>query len=452
MPSLRVEAVFDTSSIKTENPSFLYRLALPTAAEDLRQRPLLKLGLHFPSMVLDERRHQMRVGASAWAAHHDKAQKFLGRPDRMTEEAVSRMVDVRILNDLTSVSAHELTLDQALVNWPRLLQDAAFRRPPFDDAEKTEKGFRDAIIGETFLQLASRGEEGTVYVLVTGDKLLTAMVEQRSAALARDIVVVNDIERLVEAITIRLLGIPEHNIELMRRSAKLLFARPMAESGLLAEKGIVEAIKRDILAVIGLDTDIALNSVLTTLQVEEPEFLGEADGRVRWVTTLRFRLPRLQTLLGLMGYEAPPLPPNLVPTYFGSFFGANGPYLTPYARSLTDDLPSPTSSDLFAPSITETYLGEFVNNLKATPISGQSLSDRGAEGAYWFADSPRQAVYRIQWTASKDADFSLTDVRIDSVDRTIEPTGILNIEDKPFPIYPPRPPQKKSGKANTTET
>src|SRR2546426_7248284 len=45
------------------------------------------------------------------------------------------------------------------VDWRCVALDAAYRRPPFKDGE-TEKGFRDRIIVESFLQLV-RSEEHT---------------------------------------------------------------------------------------------------------------------------------------------------------------------------------------------------------------------------------------------------------------------------------------------------
>jgi hypothetical protein len=82
---------------------------------------------------------------------------------------------------MTQLGLEELRLDPSTVDWERFMIDAAHRRPPFEPGEK-EKGFRDAIILECFLQRIenSRWPTPPRIVLVTGDKLLRTAAEARA--------------------------------------------------------------------------------------------------------------------------------------------------------------------------------------------------------------------------------------------------------------------------------
>ena len=62
-----------------------------------------------------------------------------------------------------------------------MIHAAAYRKPPFEAGSK-EKGFRDALIGESFLQLLAGSPKTPSVcrvVLVTADNLLTQAVKER---------------------------------------------------------------------------------------------------------------------------------------------------------------------------------------------------------------------------------------------------------------------------------
>ncbi len=91
----------------------------------------------------------------------------------------------------------ELALDYGKVDWDRVLLDAAYRRPPFDSGDK-EKGFRDALLVETFLQLVEDSPKSLQtcrVVLVSKDIMVKRAVELRSSGLA-NVSILEDIEGL----------------------------------------------------------------------------------------------------------------------------------------------------------------------------------------------------------------------------------------------------------------
>jgi hypothetical protein len=89
-----------------------------------------------------------------------------------------------IQRELERHSLKVLELDTPSVDWPELIQRAVTRQPPFDPAEKQEKGFRDAVILETFCQLAEslpKTAQSCRIVFVCADRLLAEAARERIA-------------------------------------------------------------------------------------------------------------------------------------------------------------------------------------------------------------------------------------------------------------------------------
>src|SRR2546426_3264300 len=100
---------------------------------------------------------------------------------RSLVDSVEKVVSLR-LEELGLLS---LALNDSKVDWRCVALDAAYRRPPFKDGE-TEKGFRDRIIVESFLQLVDDSPKTPNIcriVLVSGDGLVAQTVKARIAGL-----------------------------------------------------------------------------------------------------------------------------------------------------------------------------------------------------------------------------------------------------------------------------
>ncbi len=69
----------------------------------------------------------------------------------ISEETLNVNVDRAIEKSKSQLSLEELEVNHELINWEDLINRACYRKLPFDK----EKGFRDSIIAETFLQLVN---------------------------------------------------------------------------------------------------------------------------------------------------------------------------------------------------------------------------------------------------------------------------------------------------------
>ena len=100
--------------------------------------------------------------------------------DEFTEDKARAQVHHIIEKQMNEHRIEEIDFDESLVDWPDLINRAVRREPPFDPDSETEKGFRDAVILETFLQLHKRLSLAAPdqLVLLSGDGLVQIAAEQ----------------------------------------------------------------------------------------------------------------------------------------------------------------------------------------------------------------------------------------------------------------------------------
>jgi hypothetical protein len=156
--------------------------------------------------------------------------KRIGRFLRQEFTAVSKETFLERVNQAVEREREELgllplDLDTTKVDWQRLMLDACYRRAPFQEGEKKEKGFRDALIGESFLQLVAdspKAADVCRVVLVTCDKLLTSAVNSRLSAVPNAAVLLS-IQELKGLINTLSSDVDEAFIARLRSKAEKLF-------------------------------------------------------------------------------------------------------------------------------------------------------------------------------------------------------------------------------------
>lgn len=101
---------------------------------------------------------------------------WVGSEDQVHAE-ISRLAE----NELSQLGVEVLDCDASRVDWNSIMRAAGLRLPPFDPDEKKEKGFKDAIVAETFIQVCGQfPAHGTdTAILVTNDELLAEHVKGR---------------------------------------------------------------------------------------------------------------------------------------------------------------------------------------------------------------------------------------------------------------------------------
>src|SRR5664279_2320903 len=84
----------------------------------------------------------------------EKLERLLGHNLNITKDILETRIREAIDREVEQYRIVIQNLSSGDVDWTRLVLDAAYRRPPFQHGEK-EKGFRDAVILETFIQLVT---------------------------------------------------------------------------------------------------------------------------------------------------------------------------------------------------------------------------------------------------------------------------------------------------------
>jgi len=225
-PQLKV--VFDANALYVTSKGF-------GAASDLVRQEVadlikaakyadLEILWHLPECVRHERQYQMQSEALKLRVQIDRIERLLGHNLALTDAVLLERVRVNIEQQEKELGMSEIKLDHGLVDWAKLTRAAAYRNAPFEAGEK-EKGFRDALVAESFLQLlASSAKTPDVcrVVLVTSDGRLTEAVKERMEE-SRNASVLANLEELKGLINTIVSNAGEDFIAILRPKAKKLF-------------------------------------------------------------------------------------------------------------------------------------------------------------------------------------------------------------------------------------
>lgn len=173
---------FDTNALFTQIAHQLLRQEVCELIDQHSQHHDLSITWHLPEVVVEERRHQMAERASDLLPQLTKVENILGHNLGITRDVMVERIESTIARQMADRSLKQLPVDTDAIDWPDLIQRSVRRLPPFDPGAK-EKGFRDAVIAETFLQLVD-GSPTTPQVcrviLVSGDELLARYIRERT--------------------------------------------------------------------------------------------------------------------------------------------------------------------------------------------------------------------------------------------------------------------------------
>jgi hypothetical protein len=184
----------------------------------------LEILWHLPEIVRHERQYQMQTEALRLRSAINRIERLLGHNLALTDQILLDHVRTKIEAKRQELGLLEIKLDCSGVDWPRIIQAAVYRKAPFETGEK-EKGFRDALVAESFLQLLAaspRTPNLCRVVLVTSDGLLTRAVNERIADSPNASVLAN-VEELKGLINTIVSNVGEEFIAQIKPKATKLF-------------------------------------------------------------------------------------------------------------------------------------------------------------------------------------------------------------------------------------
>ncbi|CAB3770495.1 PIN domain-containing protein [Paraburkholderia solisilvae] len=146
------------------------------------QHEELEIRWTIPEMVQVEREVQLRANIKHIFGVASKMPKLFGATWLAAEESMTSEIARFVSDELARHGVEVVPCDTSTVNWASLIKAAGRRAPPFDPDPSKEKGFKDAVIAETFIQMAgtlpAHGTETAMFV--SNDKRLVEHVKSRA--------------------------------------------------------------------------------------------------------------------------------------------------------------------------------------------------------------------------------------------------------------------------------
>jgi hypothetical protein len=289
-PQLKV--VFDTNALYVSPTSLgsasdLVREEIADLIAE-RKYPDLDILWYLPEVVRHERQFQMQAAALSLRPAIDKIERLLGHNLALTDEILLNHVEAKIDEKEKALELRELKLDQGKVDWSAVIRAASYRLPPFSPGEK-EKGFRDAIVAESFLQLVADSPKTPNLcrvVLVTSDGLLSDAVNARISG-HLNVSVLQGIEELKGLINALVSAVDQDFVGRLQPKARRLFFTSQGDKDALFYKAdvrqrITEEFKGE-LAARPEGTTVRWDG---TWRIGQPNFARKVGRRIFWASRI----------------------------------------------------------------------------------------------------------------------------------------------------------------------
>lgn len=331
-PILKI--VLDTNQLFTGSASDLLQLALRQLIEASRKHKDIEIEWHVPEIVRSEREYQMTAAAIELLPTIGKLERLLGHNLGINPDILASRVREAIEKQVRDLDLRILPLNEKEIDWPQVVKDAIFRKPPFEKG-KTEKGFRDKLIAESFLQL-TRSSPKTPSVcriaLVTADGLLATTVETEAKTF-ENVRIVKSLEDLQGLINTLVSSATEEFVAAVRKPAEELFFKEGSKDGLYYSGKVRETIGGKFSAQLlerPSNADLRENG---TWFIGAPSFVEKHGQRISWKTTVRvdataFKYEQQNVISLPVGVPAPPLSlgsQGIQITSQGTFIGGSTP-------------------------------------------------------------------------------------------------------------------------------
>ena len=292
-----LKVIFDTNAVYSRSEQYLLQHEVSDLIRDSVRHEGIDLTWVLPEIVRHERQAQMFKSVSTVFPQLAKLERILGAELGIAEEDIQRRIAAGIEQQAADLGLQIVGLDPGEVDWNHLMSDSVYRRPPFDPGEK-EKGFRDALVVETVIQVVqatSASAPNCIVAFVCGDKLLKEAVAGRTAG-AENVRILDGLEEVKSLINTLVSEAGEELVRTLTPLARAFFHQIANKESLYFRADISSQIKQDFAderAALPPDTDSRENS---TYLIQEPTFLRKEEQRVYWVSRMRVMAMAYTTL------------------------------------------------------------------------------------------------------------------------------------------------------------
>jgi PIN domain-containing protein len=318
----QLRVVFDTNALYVTPTSLgstsdLLRNEIANLIEESKY-PDLDILWYLPEVVRHERQYQMQTEALKLRGAITRIEKLLGHNLALTDKTLLDHVKAKIDEKEKELGLHEIKIDHAAIDWEALIQAALYRKPPFQAGEK-EKGFRDALVAESFAQLLAaspRTPQSCRVVLITSDGLLGEAVEKRVAGHSNASVLAG-VEELKGLINTLISNVSEDFIDQLKpKASRFFFVNAENKETLLYTEKLQERIRDKFKEALARNPEGTTFRENKTWYVIPPNFSRKEGRRIFWTSRIEVEVeagvssketqPRLSNLLALSALNPKP--------------------------------------------------------------------------------------------------------------------------------------------------
>lgn len=285
IPELKV--VFDTNALFTGSASDLVNSAISQLITAYASPSDVTLSWHLPAVVVHEREYQMRTQGFSLLPSVQKLERLLGHNLNITEDIIATRVKEAIQRQLTELNLTVIDLDADVVSWEGVINSAIFREPPFEKGEK-EKGFRDALIAESFMQLVANSPSTPRYcrlAMLTRDELLAAHLMERTQS-NKNVKIFTDIKELRGLINTLVSEVKEELIEKVQPKAQEYFFVPQDKSTYYYQENVRDMVANKFREQLEQKAPNSHSRENGTWYISKPEFISKSGQRIKWSTRI----------------------------------------------------------------------------------------------------------------------------------------------------------------------
>jgi hypothetical protein len=284
----RIDVVLDTNSIYVAGTDDVIRRPTAELIEKSSKLSDLELNWYLPETVVEERRYQLRNGAKELLGPAKRLRKLLGITFECSADVLDQAVDRLIKDQLGRLGLKTVQLNCTDVNWRQMANAAVRREAPFEHGN-TEKGFKDALILETYFQLVASlpaGRSDCRAVLVSNDNRMKEAydIRAKSNPNLRHVVDVDSLGSLINSIASH---VSEADLKILSRRAQELFYEANNMGGLFFVADLTQLIFKKFDKVLAIHPEGYSAPAFKKYVIGTPKFISKERQRIRWSNKVR---------------------------------------------------------------------------------------------------------------------------------------------------------------------
>jgi hypothetical protein len=415
---MAVHIILDTNSLFTEAADKLIREELSAFILEWLERHDVNVNWHLPEIVRAERKYQMQARAQKLLPQLAKVESLLGHSFGITNETLEERVEAAIRREVERHRLAVQNINVTQVEWSDLILRAVQRQPPFDTGEK-EKGFRDAIVLETFCQLIDslpRSSQSCRIILMTGDKLITLAAQERAQD-RTNVTFADDLEVVRTALNALASTLSQQEVANILPEAHQKFVDADDDKSLYYKERVQERISKQYQAILKSRPSPDFTAVgIKQLTVSPPVFVSKVRQRLSFSSRVTYQVEATKTVWRTAELFTSYI--SATPGSGGNVLSSSAP-LNPWTTAATNLVfpPAPTLRTASGPTGPIGPTGAYAG-LSGSPVFTSLTGPTGPTPTQVLQKVRREGrhIFEVEWSATIGSSGSLTRAKLGKIE------------------------------------